>query len=378
MNIQLFGPNRQNCEFAIVYKDLKIEKTIIDGILTKILYITVPQESKVENEWYLITETDEYIVKECKTTSGKYKSIVAKMSVDGLEGTPILNYEKVNATLHDCMTEALAGSGWSFSLIESIEKKRSFQETKTNAFAMVKKICSAFLCEAEINTLTKQIKLKEKLGENRKTRLINRFNVKELKVSGDSYDFYTRIIPIGKDGITIEDVNYGRNYVENFGYSRKVKTLIWEDTNYDNAQSLKEDAEYKVNEMSRPKKSYSFKIYDIAKMNEKYERDFTVDIGDIVCLYDQETGIREEQRVMKMTEYPDEPYKNDCEIANRMLSFEEMQKKMFAAADTVGNITNGNIVIGGNVRGMKASQISGLEIYSVEALTNKDIENICK
>ena len=51
-----------------------------------------------------------------------------------------------------------------------------------------------------------------------------------LQVQSNSYDFATRLIPIGKDGLML-NID-GKNYVENHQYSKKVKTMTWKDERY--------------------------------------------------------------------------------------------------------------------------------------------------
>ncbi|WP_349393339.1 phage tail spike protein [Clostridium perfringens] len=87
-------------------------------------------------------------------------------------------------------------------------------------------IKKTYRVEIEFDTLNKQIKVYECLGSDKGTYFIDSLNLKSVNIQSNSYDFYTRIIPVGKDGLTIESVNNGKNYVENYQYSKKIKTLI--------------------------------------------------------------------------------------------------------------------------------------------------------
>ena len=70
---------------------------------------------------------------------------------------------------------------------------------------------------------------------------------------------------------------------------------------------------------------------------------------------------------MKMVEYPDEPDRNTCEIANTTLSFEDIQKEFQDTTDTVNNITTDN----GTVDGSTIDGISTEQIYDFEASVGK-------
>ncbi|MFR2212918.1 MAG: phage tail spike protein [Ruminococcus sp.] len=95
--------------------------------------------------------------------------------------------------------------------------------------------------------------------------------LKRLQRKGSTYDYYTRIIPIGQDGLTIESVNDGKNYLENYQYTNKVKTYIWKDESYTDAAAMKEDAEAKLKDLSKPEVSYSADIIDLAKQRAGYD-----------------------------------------------------------------------------------------------------------
>lgn len=58
-------------------------------------------------------------------------------------------------------------------------------------------------------------------------------NLRKISLKSDTYDFYTRIYPIGKDGITPEWLT-GKDYIDNFQYSSKIKAYVWKDERYTN------------------------------------------------------------------------------------------------------------------------------------------------
>ena len=157
-------------------------------------------------------------------------------------------------------------------------------------------------------------------------------------------------------------------YLENHQYSSKVKTVIWEDSNYKDAHALKEDAEKKLEEISKPRRTVQAKIIDIARMNPEYSA-LAFEIGDTVTVIDQDTGTKEKQRIVKTVQYLEEPEKNSCELSNTALSFAEMQQKFFAAAECIGNITTDNgTVKGSSIDKIDITQINGLERYLAEDL----------
>jgi hypothetical protein len=172
------------------------------------------------------------------------------------------------------------------------------------------------------------------------------------------------MLPIGKDDLTIESVNDGDKYIYNFQYSTAKKAMIWEDTNYEDAASLMKAAKQKLEEISTPAVNYTATILDVANMADGYE-DFAFQIGDAVDILDPELEISDRQRIVKITRYPDKPEKNTVELSNRKMSFSDLQKKLLAAANTVSNVTSGNMITISKVSGLEASETSSISVSTI-------------
>lgn len=376
MVLKLFDEYRILKCFLNGCKDTKIESSLEMGDKSLSFSWHPNNGVEIKNEYYVKTDTDEYVVKERTKRADGFYSIVARLNLEELEGNPIKKFTADKLSAQECGNAALQGTGWKcVSMIT--DKKRSFIMRNTDSYNIFKKMCEAYTCEVEWDTVQKVVRIKDRVGVYNGAYFMSGLNLRELEGGNDSYEFYTRIIPIGANGLTIASVNNGLEYLENKQYSPKTKTLIWEDTNYTNAQDLKEDAEYKLNELAWPRKSYSAKLADLARLKPGYSS-LSYSIGDTVTLIDASTATRDKQRIVKMTVYPDDPLKNTCELANTKLSFDDMQRKLLAAAECIESVTNDKVLIGANVDEIDASQVRGLEIYTSEPITNSKIEDICK
>ena len=69
------------------------------------------------------------------------------------------------------------------------------------------------MCEVVYDTKKKTVSFYEQVGQDKGTFFLTGLNLKRLQRKGSSYDYYTRIIPIGQDGLTVESVNDGKNYI---------------------------------------------------------------------------------------------------------------------------------------------------------------------
>ncbi|MFQ7287629.1 MAG: phage tail protein [Lacrimispora saccharolytica] len=86
------------------------------------------------------------------------------------------------------------------------------------------------------------------------------------------------------------------------------------------------------------------------------------DIGDTVTLIDSYTGTREKQRIVGIKRYPEEPNRNTCTLANKVLTFEELAQKYDTAAETIDNVTNDNGQIDGDtIDELPAGKVTDLD-----------------
>lgn len=276
-----------------------------------------------------------------------------------MEGKAFESFDTTNETITDCINLALAGTGWIVGTCD-VTRRRTVRKTNSSSWDIIQEAKKVYRCELEFDTLKKKINIFEKRGSDKGVYFIDTLNLKSLDVQSDSYDYYTKIIAKGKDDLKVT--------LENFQYSNKVKTYIWKDERYTDIDSLTEDAEAKLGELSKPYRAYSATIIDLANISkENYKDILSYSLGDIITLVSKENKIREKQRIVKIVEYPDEPQKNTVEIANTVLSFEDLQKEFQDTSDTVNNITTDN----GTIDGSTINGISTEQIYDFEASVGK-------
>lgn len=355
--LKLYDSNKNFLKNISNYKDLRIESELANGDKTlSFTYRGKPPD--IENEMYIQTETDRYVVKEVRPTDHATE-YVCKLDLEELEASMFQQFTAKDQTAKDAADLAVAGTQW--IVVSSMTKRRSVQQFKKTPYDILMKIRDAFMCEIRFDNLNQVVYLEEEFGDDKGVYLRSELNLKSVNLTLDSYDYYTRIIPIGADDLRITSVNDGKEYVENHQYSDKIRTLIWEDTSYEDAQTLKEDAEGKLADMSKPKRSYSAEVRDLAKLSGKYSA-FAYALGDTVTIVDEPSGIKDAQRIVKMTEYPDNPESNTVELSNTVLSWEELQDRVDAAANAWEDISNADGTVNGvYVHGVQAGDVVGIE-----------------
>lgn len=284
-----------------------------------------PMVEELREECYIRTKTDEFVLKAVERGEKKNK-YTATLNVEDLEGTVFPGgFETVELTITDALNFAFKDTGWKVGTCEIMKRRTIRIEESTTAWAVLQQSLSTYRCECKIDSLTKTVNIYEQVGEDKGCYFMDGLNLRKLTLKSDTYDFYTRIYPIGKDGLTpFEALNVP--YIENHQYSEKVKSYVWKDERYTRTTSLIEDATAKIEEMSRPYKAFTADVVDLAKRSKKYKNILSYGIGDTITLIAKKNRVKEKQRIVKITEYPEHPEKNTVEISNARKTFAEIQK----------------------------------------------------
>ena len=340
--LRLLGKDKTPLGLLVNCKDICIESDLKTGLknLSFSYPITDKLANKIQGECYIQTADYEFVVKEVNKESNDWFSVFAKPNIETLSGKPHLHFEGLESKAADIIRLALGtDTGWTVQEVDTITKRRTIRKETGSTLDIINDVAKVFMIEIEFDTLNKKIKIYNKRGADKGAFFINSLNLKKLSQQANTYDFITRLVPIGKNNLRITAANNGKEYIDNFQYSNKVIAQYWVDKRYTDVNSLLEDARAKLDELSKPVISYSA---DVLTFNTP------IALGDTITLIDNIKEIREVQRVVKFKEYPLTPEKNTIEIANRTLSFAEQQAALDEAAQIVGDITTDSGTIDGS------------------------------
>lgn len=340
--MQIFNDTKKRIGTLSGFNDRAITTTLDSG--DKELTFDYPASGVLvdllKEEYYIRTKTDEFVIKAIEK-GDQFNKYTAVLNVEELEGTAFpYGFESDEQTIKACLEFAFEGTGWHVGIC-TVTKKRTIDEQESvTAWDVLQKCLTTYRCECIINSLSKTVDIYERIGSDKGCYFMEGLNLRKISLKSDTYDFYTRIYPIGKDGITPEWLT-GKDYIDNFQYSSKIKAYVWKDERYTNTTSLIEDATAKIEEMSRPYKAYTAEVVDLAKASEEYKDILSYGIGDTVTLVSKKTRTKEKQRIVKITEYPESPEKNTVEISNARKTFAEIQKEETeSAAEEAVSISN--------------------------------------
>ncbi|WP_286233360.1 phage tail spike protein [Romboutsia ilealis] len=371
--LKLYNKEHEAIGVLTNLKDYRVEYVLSGEDLVEFsLSISDENIYLVEEEGYVRTKDNEYVIKAIDP-SDNFKRFSCNVNIEALVGKAIASFDTSNNNVNDTIRLAIAGTGWILA-DNNITKRRTVRLTNTNALEVLREVRKVFRVDFRYDAINKIIYVYEQFGEERGVYFSDELNLKSFSIPSDTYDYVTRLYPKGKDGLTIASINNGKEYIENFQYSNKVLELIWEDNRYTDVNSLKEDAEFKLDELSKPKRSYQASISDLAKQSEEYNfLDFF--LGDTITLLSKQEKFRDKQRIVKYIQYPNDSSQNSCELGNTTLTFEELQKENEAKNNTVDAITSDNGTINGSkVDSITTEQISDFEV-SVAKITDLTVVN---
>ena len=280
-----------------------------------------------ELEGYIETKEQNFVIKEIAERSDCYE-ITCFQDVEVFQ---IFHKQKTYATKSvDFMLNDLLPSGW--QLINKADaRKRTVTGNDIDGYELIQKIVKTFEVEIIFDNKKKTLTVGNELMQDIGTYFTKELNLQEIFLTSESHELITRIIPIGNDNLGIESVNNGKNYIENTTNSKKIKTLYWEDNRYTNVQSLFEDAQKKLDQLSKFKRTYETKVIDLSKtLQYKF---LQANIGDLVYLINSDTKTKEKFRITKLKRYINDTLKNEITLGNKiddLVTDEQKLKQVFS------------------------------------------------
>ena len=296
------------------FKNLEIKREINKLDISS---FEIPKDYRniFETECKVIENKQSYTIKNIEPFYDGYK-IECKQNID--EWLSFF-HKSLNFPYKDIetMIKGIIPSGWSYKISGEIKKYRTITADHKSSWEVLEEIVKKFDVEFRIDNNEKILFISEKIGEDKGAFFSDDFNIVDKDISVESFEFATRIIPEGMNGLKISQINDGKDYLENKSYSGKIITYYWKDERYTNIQNLKEEAAKKLEVLSRPRISIKLKVKDLSKAIGVYEQEYNV--GDYVYLIDKDRKTKERFRILEGTFYPNRPFNNEITLANKPL-----------------------------------------------------------
>lgn len=310
----VYGLNNETFDSFYFFKNLEIKREINK---LDISCFEIPKEYRniFKTECKVTENKQNYTIKNIEPFYDGYK-IECKQNID--EWLSFF-HKSLNFPYKDIetMVKGIIPNGWSYKINGEIKKYRTITADHKSSWEVLEEIVKKFDVEFRIDNNEKILFISEKIGEDKGVFFSDNFNVVDKDISVESFEFATRIIPEGMNGLKINQINDGKDYLENKKYSGKTINYYWKDERYTNIQSLKDDAAKKLEALSIPRITIKLKVKDLSKAIGVYEQEYS--IGDYVYLIDKDRKTKERFRILAQTTYPNRPFNNEITLANKPL-----------------------------------------------------------
>ena len=354
-------------------KDVKIERDLQGNDTLSFSYAMGVDSfyPLIQPQGFIVTPDQEYVIKEVNPDEENYADIVATVNTEDLKSTYNNAFVRENVQLTEIANNALVGTGWTVDT--NVTKLRSLSMTNSTPLDILKKLAETYTCDIMFDAKNKIVKFSEIITYGvSNAYFVDKLNLASLQVQNTSYDFCTRLIPVGKDNLRITDVNAGLEYVENYGYSSQIILAYWQADQYTDAQALKDDAVDKLGLLSKPAVAYKANVRDLANLMPDSYSFLKYQLGDFIRVVDNEKQMMEIVRIVKTTDYPFDPENNEVELNSQYEQLEDLQLKFEQTADSVDTITTPD---GAGVSGEKIDGVDWTKVQNVQ-VTNAQIQNL--
>lgn len=140
-------------------------------------------------------------------------------------------------------------------------------------------------------------------------------NMKALTKKNSNPNIYTRIIPIGADGLGIKDINNGLDYVEDEALVERYGVIEgrveFEDVTI--PENLLKKAKEALKNVNVNSSSLELSAIDLSYLSDEIDR---LQVSQVCRIFNKILGIDEKQRIIEIKVYMDEPYNNTFTISS--------------------------------------------------------------
>lgn len=289
-------------------------ETVKDGIDS--ITLELPVEEDIIPEQKIIYRDKKYLITEIEETKVSRRVIVTAESLFVELNTTISEFKVEYATLASAVELALRNTGWTIGTIEADDDMYFMAEEGVTVLYILRMLgrTSRFV-DVEFDTINRRVNYR--IEQQRDLGVIFRYqkNIKEITKT-TIFPRATRLIPVGRGGLTIASVNNGSDYIEDFSWyeslgmteqeARKhyTKTMIWKDERFIYAGSLMREGLRRLSKLAHPQIAYDVELSYL---------DMDLQVGDYAYVVDEELGIQVKVEVVKLNEYKD-PTNNKVEL----------------------------------------------------------------
>lgn len=193
----------------------------------------------------------------------------------------------------DVMTIALAGTGWTVD-VANVRTLRTYAIEDTNPLALLREVQKNHGGDLVFDNRNHRVSLVTNSGRDNGVAFFYGKGLTDPKRVVDTTSLITRIFARNADGQTIASVNNGVPYVEDFSYTSEVRSATYDFKSGTSPYTMLAMANATLANRSKPSYSYEVTVSDTGSELDAF------DVGDFVTVVDEEVGISDTQRIVKL------------------------------------------------------------------------------
>ena len=223
--------------------------------------------------------------------------------------------EYLQAAAGTAIEDALRGTGWTLGAV-NVTTRRTYSVEESSPLAMLRLIQKQHGGDLLFDGREQTVSLVRQSGRDNGVAFLYGRSLSGSKRVVDTTSLVTRIIPRNADGVGIEAANGGLPWVEDFTYSDEVRSAVYDFAAGTSPFTMLAMAQATLANRSKPSYSYEFTVADLSHASGQAVDAF--DVGDVVTVVDQELGIRESQRVLKVVHDVARPWASKITLSGKL------------------------------------------------------------
>lgn len=275
-----------------------------------------PAYKKIQEESRIIetTENQTYVIRAIDA-GGRTADIKCQLDLDAWRVGIYIHYKSGTAAAIG-IAKAVCPGGWTVVGAESDTKARAIEMEGPTPLDIMLEMEDLFGYPVRFdNDHRIATIITPKKATQTTAYVVDSVNLRKTEYKGKSTDLYTRLYPIGKDGLRIYSVNGGKNYVQNTRYTKQIISKVWIDERYTDAQSLMEDAQAKVDAASQPVRSWELDVVDLHSLDPQRWSGLQMSMFDQILLVDPHREQRHLVQIREQRIYPHRPERNKIYVS---------------------------------------------------------------
>ncbi len=239
-------------------------------------------------------------------------------------GNPV---QLLRETITDFSGDSAAMREWEIEEpVSFLSEKRHIEMQGPTPLDIALQVQESFPCAVRFFTEHKRAKIvwpnQMPLSDAYVIDTVNLKTAPEFK--GKSNELYTRLYPVGKDGLRIEG-----EYVENLSYTKDVICKVWVDSRYEDPIALKADAQRRVDADSQPVRSWKLRVVDLRRINPSKWGHMDLSLFKKIRLIDEHKGFSAIVQVCEDKVYPYYPERNEITVSTTTGSVQKTLRTVY-------------------------------------------------